>query len=1064
MAACVSAQGLPNPSFELDLNNWTAYEYSSLPDGDAGLPWVANIGSGGFNLLTPPAAPNGEKVCGIQSSDSSRNGGVSQGFVCSGGKATISVTARAYSEPSNNGCRVRMGLANFPTADRSDVVSWTTFPWGNAWNTLSLTVPGPGDYTLFIEALQPDKTATMSTLWDNVVFAVLPEIVVLSGPSFEVPGDPPGPDTKVRITWTTDVVSTTRVDYGPDSGYGQSFEDLTPTTLHVVLISGLTHSSTYHFCAKSTAEGRSDWVSADTVVETPIQFRDIGTRLTADGVNTIVSWKTDVPTTSQVEYGYSTTYGTSRPEPEDAVLKTEHEVTLSGLDEDKEYHYRVWGRNNSGGYTDAHSDDHLFLSLPPPRSQLENGSFENGHGTQSHSLYPWVQYTVDRGGYHPIDGLVGPYPKGGPAHWPNHPPESPPPAIQARDGSYFVGAASQLYFKNGGVFQRLQVNPNQDYTFSASFATHRLGGTANYTRIRLGIDPNGGTDPLSSGITWWSTYSASNDEKWHRAGVTAKSGASGIATVFLDIWQVYGLQWHVVAVDSADFGLTPVRTIGALKASQTGLGAILENKIVTHVFPENVEIDDNGYQLVYIEEADRSAGIAVLLDANGYDFPEAGNKLTLTGSLVPRNGEATVVATNWTVDHDAYTLPNPIGVSQRVLGGSTVNQPGLYWQAGPCNVGLRVRVYGRVNGSDSGGEPGMDTIAYVDDGTGIMDGNIGEVKGVSVFCVGSPYGVVEGDFIGVTGVLTVQRIDPNGWPNDWDDYYVYTVHTGAAEDWNILYSPLSVTGLTATAGGGQVALAWTNPATPDWTGTMIRYNTTGYPTNPTDGFQIYDGAQTSYTHTGLTAGVTYYYCAYGHNDVWRYAPAAKASAKVSWDVMYEGNELPSAASPAWTREIGLESLAHIDSGTLHVDDNSTAAGSQIVWYRNWGASSSTGMTIEARMRCDLLNYLWDINQRNVELNDGTYSVCFRLRPGRIDAIGSSAPYHSLDGTAWHTYRFTLKNGTFNAYLDGGSTPILTGTGTTPSSNDIRMGARSNAGKQSIYFDYLYYTAAGAYPP
>ena len=66
---------------------------------------------------------------------------------------------------------------------------------------------------------------------------------------------------------------------------------------------------------------------------------------------------------------------------------------------------------------------------------------------------------------------------------------------------------------------------------------------------------------------------------------------------------------------------------------------------------------------------------------------------------------------------------------------------------------------------------------------------------------------------------------------------------------------------------------------------------------------------------------------------------------------------------------------------------------------------------------------------------------------------------------FHTYRFTLKNGTYNAYLDGGATPILSGTAITASSpNAIKFGAKNNTGLQDVYFDYLYYTVAGAYAP
>ena len=152
----------------------------------------------------------------------------------------------------------------------------------------------------------------------------------------------------------------------------------------------------------------------------------------------------------------------------------------------------------------------MLITLPAASATLRNGSFEEGHGCQPHSLYPWVQYsTLFQSVYHPIDGLVGPYPEGGPDYWSAN--------IQAYDGSYFVGAAANSDFKNGGVFQRVLFPPGQHCTLSAHFATYRFGGTDRDTRIRLGIDPNGGTDPESEDVQWWSTFSHTNDNQWHGA-------------------------------------------------------------------------------------------------------------------------------------------------------------------------------------------------------------------------------------------------------------------------------------------------------------------------------------------------------------------------------------------------------------------------------------------------------------------------------------------------------------------------------------------------------------------
>ncbi|MDO8588077.1 MAG: fibronectin type III domain-containing protein [Armatimonadota bacterium] len=267
----------------------------------------------------------------------------------------------------------------------------------------------------------------------------------------------------------------------------------------------------------------------------------------------------------------------------------------------------------------------------------------------------------------------------------------------------------------------------------------------------------------------------------------------------------------------------------------------------------------------------------------------------------------------------------------------------------------------------------------------------------------------------------------------------------------------------ATPSAGQIALSWTNPGDADFAGTMVRFKTTGYPTGPTDGTQIYTGTGTSYTHTNLSPSTTYYYSAFAYDEVPNYATKADVSATtpagMSWQVMYEGDVLPSAASPSWAFA-GSESWASIVSGAVRVNDNSTATGSYVTWRQGWVASNATGTTVETRMRCASITY--NSAQKNVELLDGTKSVGFLLYTNKIEVIGGSS--YNLTGSTYHTYRFTLQGNTFNVYLDGGSTPILTGAPGTSATNQVKFGVAAYAGMQDIYFDYLYYTVAGAYPP
>ncbi len=138
----------------------------------------AKSGPGGFfNILPPGSVPDNQMVCGLQSSGHTENGGVYQTFTWTGGEASISVAAYAYSValsdllPDPTGCEVRMEVVPFASTSRDDVsnyLNWVEFAWGPywgpQWNTQWLDVESAGTYTLFIEGWQPTGDDEVTTL------------------------------------------------------------------------------------------------------------------------------------------------------------------------------------------------------------------------------------------------------------------------------------------------------------------------------------------------------------------------------------------------------------------------------------------------------------------------------------------------------------------------------------------------------------------------------------------------------------------------------------------------------------------------------------------------------------------------------------------------------------------------------------------------------------------------------------------------------------------------------------------------------------------------------------
>ncbi|MDH7602443.1 MAG: family 10 glycosylhydrolase, partial [Armatimonadota bacterium] len=69
-----------------------------------------------------------------------------------------------------------------------------------------------------------------------------------------------------------------------------------------------------------------------------------------------IKWDTDVPSTSQVEYGLTNSYG--QVTPLDSNLVTSHSQTITGLIASRTYHYRVRSQNGSG--LESVSGDYTF--------------------------------------------------------------------------------------------------------------------------------------------------------------------------------------------------------------------------------------------------------------------------------------------------------------------------------------------------------------------------------------------------------------------------------------------------------------------------------------------------------------------------------------------------------------------------------------------------------------------------------------------------------------------------------------------------------------------------------
>lgn len=155
------------------------------------------------------------------------------------------------------------------------------------------------------------------------------------------------------ITWNTNEGATSQVEYGQTTGYGSTTTlDQNLVTSHSVSLSGLNATTTYHFRVQSKDASNNVATSADTSFTTlpapdttpPVISRVTYTDITISDAT--ITWTTDEPSTSQVEYGTTDGYGTSSVL--DGNLVTSHNVVLSGLEPGAKYHFRVRSKDSAG--------------------------------------------------------------------------------------------------------------------------------------------------------------------------------------------------------------------------------------------------------------------------------------------------------------------------------------------------------------------------------------------------------------------------------------------------------------------------------------------------------------------------------------------------------------------------------------------------------------------------------------------------------------------------------------------------------------------------------------------
>lgn len=163
----------------------------------------------------------------------------------------------------------------------------------------------------------------------------------------------------LKATWDSNVPISSTIRYTDPTGKTLEASQSQLVSKHEMIIAGLKDNTEYSMAVSGRDAYGNEGTSGSEKIKTdfdtrPPSISDITTETSMSGYGTdaksqmIVSWDTDEPATSQVEYskgvsGDSFTMATK----EDNMLTTSHVVVVSDLDPSSSYYFRVVSHDNS---------------------------------------------------------------------------------------------------------------------------------------------------------------------------------------------------------------------------------------------------------------------------------------------------------------------------------------------------------------------------------------------------------------------------------------------------------------------------------------------------------------------------------------------------------------------------------------------------------------------------------------------------------------------------------------------------------------------------------------------
>jgi len=253
------------------------------------------------------------------------------------------------------------------------LVSWqsnytisSTIEYGIGYYNDKVTIPGQGtSFSHILESLNPESNYSL-----RVTGETLDGYKFYAGSGFTTPPYPkvanikfdylPEAQASVKVSWTTNVPTTTQIQWEKEgSGDKKNLSDAEMVTEHSLTLNNLLDNTSYSVIISGRDKYNNTAVSDTQRYTTPYdtrppvisnlktEFKTVGTDDNSKA-QIIVSWKTDEPATSQVEYGGGMTPIFDQRSVADRALTTDHVVILGELNTADIYHLRAISEDQSG--------------------------------------------------------------------------------------------------------------------------------------------------------------------------------------------------------------------------------------------------------------------------------------------------------------------------------------------------------------------------------------------------------------------------------------------------------------------------------------------------------------------------------------------------------------------------------------------------------------------------------------------------------------------------------------------------------------------------------------------